>query len=115
MARTVPYAADALGALIDPTEVTGRGPFCLQCKEPVSLRREHFRKGHEVGAHFFHPPGNPCGGERMLHIAAKMHLREALTLCERPARRPAPTFGYSVNLPSIQTLDREPPTLRGMF
>lgn len=85
MARAVPYAADAQGALVDPAQVRGSGPFtCLECGEIVSLRREHVRQGRAVVAHFSHQPGSVCAGESVLHIAAKMRLCEALTRQEQP-------------------------------
>lgn len=84
MARAVPYAADAAQCLVDPTTAQ-EGPFlCLECHEPVSLRREHLRQGRVVVAHFSHKPGSTCAGESVLHLVAKMRLVEALTHCERP-------------------------------
>ncbi|MFC4424872.1 competence protein CoiA family protein [Deinococcus navajonensis] len=95
MARAVPYAADAAGRLADPSTV-GFGPFsCLECHEPVSLRREHLRQDRVVVAHFSHKPGSTCAGESVLHLAAKMRLVDALTHRERPfvIRRVCQRFG----------------------
>ncbi|WP_104990678.1 competence protein CoiA family protein [Deinococcus sp. NW-56] len=85
MPRAVPYAIDAGGLLADPETYAGTGPFsCLECHEPVSLRRAHQRRGRPVGAHFSHQPGSTCAGESVMHLAAKMRLAEALSRRERP-------------------------------
>ncbi|MEW6420219.1 MAG: competence protein CoiA family protein [Deinococcota bacterium] len=95
MARAVPYAADADGRLADPATAEIGPFFCLECHEPVSLRREHLRQGRVVVAHFSHKPGSTCAGESVLHLAAKMRLVEALTNRERPfvIRRVCQRFG----------------------
>lgn len=97
MSRAVPYAADAAGRLVNPATTEQGGRFaCLECHEPVSLRREHLRQGRVDVAHFAHQPGSTCAGESVLHLAAKMRLAHALTSRERPfvIRRVCQRYGY---------------------
>ncbi|QFP78560.1 hypothetical protein [Deinococcus sp. AJ005] len=101
MARAVPYAAYPSGELVLPDQATTGQPYvCLQCKEPVSFRREHLRRGGTVEAHFSHRPGTECAGESVTHIAAKIRLQEALSRKEQPfvLRRTCARLGCSVTL-----------------
>lgn len=83
MALAVPYAINGRGELADPARALPEGPFrCLECRAPVSFRREHLRGGHRVKAHFAHASGSECSGESVLHLAARLRLREALSLPE---------------------------------
>lgn len=85
MARAVLYAADAAGHLADPATTDGGGPFsCLECQEPVSLKREHLRQGRVVVAHFSHQPGSTWAGAN----ANTIGCREDTTVYFTPAWLP---------------------------
>lgn len=69
----VPYALDATGTVTAALTAPHGGTFtCLECSQPLALRRRH---GHRP--HFTHHGLTPrnCTGESVMHQAAKALLR----------------------------------------
>lgn len=70
----VPYARTEDGELADPATVERKHQFfCLQCDEPVVLKRGEVR-----APHFSHYPNANCSGESVEHLAAKLKLQTYL-------------------------------------
>lgn len=72
----VPFALDEQGRVAHPLTASKRGRYhCLECNEQVFPRH---RKGFLP--HFYHAPGSKsiCGGESVVHKAAKLALQHVI-------------------------------------
>lgn len=77
----IEFALDSDGGLVGPHEAQkGESYFCPECHSPLV-----FRKGEVMRPHFAHAVDTNCSGESVIHIAAKMKIKQAI---DRHIERP---------------------------